>query len=367
MFLSYYILTVGLIFILNLSLSAQSDLGRQDFDPVKVPETWIRMVKNFDYKSSNTAIIEGFEAISPDSLFYPQYGNQRELGGIFNPLIVNIDEDHTEEIIALIGWMMQYPQLAVFKKIEEEWFLIFAEPFHVHYSEPEVHIANVPSANKTFYIRWLNGRGSGIFLDTYYFYKIIDGKVYKCLQLINKASIFGWGLYLNQDVESSFKFNTSTSDEVWVSYEYSFFPGAVYDSDAAWTAHPEIPFISGNAGIAYVWNNNSRLYEPRFEYTELNEQKIACFGDFGNDSLFVLAFKDELQELLQYGTEEQKRLLSSYLKLVEKTASVPAPTGGIERVTKMGELTSYGPKIHNKEKSIAPDYFALNVEAVAHF
>ena len=293
-----------------------------------------------------TLIREFEKLISPDTLVLPYYGNPRQEDGILNPIITNLDNDEQEEIIALIGWTENYPMLTVFKQIDKQWYLIFIETFHVHYSSPELNIANVPSKNKTFYIRWLYERGSGIFRDSYHFYKLIDNKVYHCLELVNEAQIFGWGLYLNQQVQSSFKFNSSTADKIWVVYDYNFFPGAVYDTDAPWDAHIDISFVKGEQGVSYQWDSLPHSYKLHFysQKDDLTDQKIACFGAFGNDSLFAIAFDYELKETLEKGTEKQKKLLAKYFELAKTSSTVPSPTGGLEEKGQVGGLKFYGAK-----------------------
>jgi len=236
--------------------------------------------------------------------------------------------------------------LTVFKLIDKQWYLIFTETFHVHYSSPELNIANVPSPNKTFYIRWLYERCSGIFRDTYHFYKLIDNKVYHTLELVNTAQIFGWGLYLNQQVQSTFKFNCSTEDEIWVTYDYNFFPGAVYDTDAPWDGHTDISFVKGEQGVSYQWGSVTYSYKPHFykQKDGLTEQKLACFGAFGNDSLFVIAFDYEIKQTLEKGTDVQQKLLTKYLELVKKHSTASSPTGKHEEKGQVGGTKFYGTK-----------------------
>lgn len=263
-------------------------------------------------------------------------------------MFVNLDSDPLEEMIGLFGWSENDPTLAVFKKIDDSWYLIYYEPFYMFYNSPELQVANIFSANKTFYIRWLNERGSGIYSDSYHFYKLINSKVYHCLELIHEARISGWGLYLNQTVEMNFKFNCATADELWVTYNYNFFPGAVYENDAPWERHEDISLVKGdNDGVNYQWDTHSFTYRPQF-YTfskgNLTEQKISCFGSFGNDTLFVKAFDYEIKQTLDKGTEEQKKLLKKYLDIVSKGQKATSPTGELEEKGQVGKLKFYGTK-----------------------
>ena len=61
------------------------------------------------------------------------------------------------------------------------------------------------------------------------------------------------------------------------------------------------------------------MYLPRYynyDLKQLNEKKIACFTDFGNDKLFIEAFEYEIKETLKNGTLEQKNILQFYLKSI---------------------------------------------------
>lgn len=238
-------------------------------------------------------------------------------------MILNLDEDEEAEVIALIARDATYPMLVVFKRIEGTWYLLFHQSFYSFYNEPELLVANVPSRSKTFYIRWLHDRGSGVYLETYNLYKLIDKKVYPSLELISEAHINGWGLPMNQNIESRFKFNSVSADELWVTYKYNFYPGPVMEGDMSWDSHPEISFVSGETGVKYVWDSSVHTYRPDFNRNpgDLTDSKIGCFGDFGNDSLFVAAFKYEIGQTLKTGTEIQKKQLSNYLKAMKENST----------------------------------------------
>lgn len=316
---------------------------------IKVPTEWINKLRNYDYKQDNLTLLTQFESfIIPDSLAGSNAFSQ-EGGGILNPMFVNLDNDANDELIGLFGWSEEEPTLAVFKMIGKDWYLLYLEPFYMFYNAPELQVANNFSANKTFYIRWLYERGSGIYCDAYQFYKLIDNKVYPCLALINRAHIFGWGMYLNQMIEMNFKFNSANADELWVTYDYNFFPGAVYESDVPWEGHEEISFVKGDNGISYRWDTTTFTYRPQTYNSpeDLTEEKISCFGAFDNDTLFVKAFDYEIKQTLEKGTSEQKKLLQKYLDIVKIEQHAVSPTGEMEDKGQVGKLKFYGTK---KEK-----------------
>jgi hypothetical protein len=143
-----------------------------------------------------------------------------------------------------------------------------------------------------------------------------------------------------------FKFNSAYADELWVMYDYNFFPGSVYEDDASWKGHEDIPFVKNVQGISFSWDSTTYTYKPTTSDDKscLNAEKIACFGNFDNDSLFIKAFEYEIQQTLQKGTKEQKRLLQNYLDIVEKERKAIAPTGELKELGSTNSLTFYGVK-----------------------
>lgn len=344
--MSRHKIIIALVLVLTYTQAFSQSQNQDRNVKIKVPIEWIEKLRQYDYKHSNLTILKEFEEfIKPDSLVGSKE-SEHEDGGILNPMSVNLDNEQTEELIGLFGWSESNPTLAVFKLIDNSWYLIYTEPFYSFYYEPELQVANNFSANKTFYIRWLYERGSGVYCDAYHFYKLIDNKVVPCLQLINSAHIFGWGLYLNQTVDMKFKFNCATADELWVSYNYNFFPGAVFENDVPWKGHEEISFAKSDDGIEFSWDKKACKYRPSFNNREdgLTADKIACFGAFGNDTLFVRAFDHEIKQILKEGRKDQQKFLKKYLDIVKKKGKAVSPTGVIEEKGQIGGHKFYGTK-----------------------
>lgn len=322
----------------------------------KVPAEWIERVRKYDYKQDNLPLLKDFEQfIKPDTLDCasesPHLGKgiiEPGPAGTFTPLFVNLDEEPGEELIGFLRYARCEPMLFVFKMIDNSWYLLYHESIFVHNEESELLVANNPSANKTFYLRALQDRGSGIYRNSYRFYKLIDNKVRPCLELTNQASIYGWGLYLNQEVDLALQFPSTREDAIEASYRYSFFPGAVYDHDVSWASHPEISFVKGEGSAYYKWNASTSTYQLETYSHDgpdaLNKAKIATFGNFGNDSLFVRAFAYEIGETLREGPPETKRLLTSYLTSVKHKQMPIVPSGELEEKHVENETEFYGLK-----------------------
>jgi len=312
----------------------------------KIPDSWISKALKFNYKKPDSNLIAEFAGlIKPDTLFNPHLQHiDSDYGRVFNLLRVDLDGDGKDEILLMQGWDVSYPYLCVFKQIKNSWYLIYFENI---YQSSSLSVACNYAPNKTFYVRRIYDHGSSIYNDGYSFYKLIDKHVYKCLNIINDAHIYGWGLYLNQEVKSSFEFSGDSDDKLSVDYNYNFFPGSINDKDCSWCAHEDISLIKGDNNVFYDYNVKAHQYQlDILKYNdsseELTAEKIACFGDFGNDSLFVKAYHRQIDTLLKIGTPIQKKILRKYLQLVDKTKT--ALTQKLEFKTKAGGTSFYGLK-----------------------
>jgi hypothetical protein len=320
-----------------------------EIDRISIPAWWIEKVKHFNFTGDDTTLLRQFDGFfMPDTLSNPHAQHiDPGYGRVFNVLAADLDGDTSNELICLLGWDITSPDLCVFKQIQGCWRLIYRERIDTFYGSPTLYVANCFSKNKTFYLRRVNEHGSGIYIDGYSFYKLIDNKVYRCLDLVNDAHIYGWGLYLNQAVKMNFEFSGDQDDAVDVDYVYNFFPGSIYKSDCPWCAHEDIPLIKGDNNVFYEWDNKQHIYKltiPPYNNSaeDLTAQKIACFGNFGNDTLFVSAFRDQIDQTLKTGNPRQKKILKKYLALVKRDNKAIAMEQ--EKKTVAGGTSFYGPK-----------------------
>lgn len=316
---------------------------------IKIPLWWIEKVQKFNYTRNDSILLKEFDDfIKPNKLSdqHTQHINPA-YGRVFNLMSANLDGSPHNEIICMLGWDIEDPSLCVFKQIDGDWYLIYREVINTFYGSPTLYVANCFSKNKTFYLRRVYDHGSGIYIDGYSFYKLIDNKVYKCLDIINNAHIYGWGLYMNQTVRTSFEFSGDDADNINVNYNYNFFPGAVEEGDCSWCANEDISLVKGEDNVIYDWDSKLHQYKlniPDYkkDTDDLTAQKIACFGDFGNDTLFVSAFHSQIEKTLKTGTLQQKKILKKYLALVKRDKT--ARTGKLIKTAETGGTSFYKEK-----------------------
>jgi hypothetical protein len=315
----------------------------------KIPDSRIQQARQNKHNIADTILLKQFaNLIKPDTISNSRAEHVDPNNDyIFNCISADLDGNQTDELICIQGWDIYEPYLCVFKQINDSWYMVYKEQVSTFYGSPTIYIANNHSKNKVFYLRRVYDHGSGVYIDGYSFYKIIGGQVYNCLDIVNDAHIDGWGLYINQTVSSKFDFEGNAEDLLNVTYSYNFYPGSIYKSDCPWCSHDDIPLIHGEETVSYVYSGKHHKYDLEIEKynnsaLNLTAAKIACFADFGDDSLFVKAYKRQIDTTIKIGTSLQKKILLKYLSLVNKNKT--ARTGELEVKSQAGGTTFYGPK-----------------------
>lgn len=310
-----------LLAILVLSLSAEGQSVR------KVPTGLINEIVSYNYVSGAKDIVRKCLKICyPDSLI------AESNHPVLCPVVANLDGSTIPEVLVLVGWNEINTTLVVFKHHADGWKLIFIHPVHVFYNSPVLKVVDNASVNKVFCVRQLYDRGSGVFWDGYEYFKLINGRVINSFNMVNRAHIYGWGLFLNQKVQTKVSFSSSTKDMLWVRFNYSFFPGPMFKSDVSWDSHPEHPFVKGNTTVYYIWDSTTNKYVQEYppdsvnNFSGLSDSQIECFDRLGDDSLFVSAFRKQIQDSLSNGSKEIKVLLKSYLRQVHAHSRAFTPS-----------------------------------------
>lgn len=317
-------------------------LSAEELFPVTtVPTILIEQFKEFPF---------GEESIDLVNMFYRLVLNdsaaREEDEGFVKTIVDDLDGDSTEEVVILVGWNFQDTRLAVFKLSNLEWKLMSLVAVNSHYHDPDFGICGKAGKSKVFFTNQLVDRGSGILRELIQFYTLINGEVLNCLNIVKEAHIYGWGLYLNQEVTSHFGLSSDDSSSINVTYTYNFFPGSVMESDRIFNAHEDIPFVKGEEAITYEWNAALRTFKPLFsgDVSKLNDPKLFCFGSFGEDSLFLDAYRNEVQEQLDHGNDTAKTLLREFIERVHKYGTAPDQSGPVEKTNTVGGTDFYAPK-----------------------
>ncbi|SDF22311.1 hypothetical protein SAMN05216464_114130 [Mucilaginibacter pineti] len=281
---------------------------------IKVSNRWIEKIRRFDYSRNTKGLLHEFEGfIKPDTMINPGgHHIDEDYGRVLNPMFINLDGEPGEELICLLAWDVGSPYLGLFKQLKGQWYLLYLEDIWMFNEGTELSVANNFSKNKVFYCRHLYGRGTCTYADGYAFYKLINNKVYRCLELVNEANTCGWSPFLNQSIKMNFKFNGDNSDGLMVNYVYDFF--YTPKDQSAMSESSDISLIKGDANVWYAWDTKTSTYKltiPSYKKNieDLTAEKIACFGDFKNDSLFVYAFRGQIDQTLKKGTSQQKKIL----------------------------------------------------------
>ena len=317
---------------------------------IKVPTEWIERIRTYN-KQDTLLLLRQFEGfIAPDTLdgesenpHYTGVLNDRP-PGVIRPTFINLDDDSTQELIGTFGYDSRDPTLAVFKLIDNSWYLLYHESFYDSYGDSELKVANSFSSYKLFYINFLYEHGSSIYRDAYRFFKLINNKVYPCLEITKEAHIYGWGLHLNQQDSTSFQIDSTKSDKILVTYNYDFFSG--YDYNIPESNQVNMSFAKGEKTVSYQWDKETLTYRPQLHNLpgEMTSEKITTLARFGDDSLFIKAFAYEIAENLKVASPKEKECLQRYLAFAQNRQKTPGSTSEMEETRQVGEIKFYAPK-----------------------
>lgn len=315
-----------IIFSVLFSISCRSVSNNNEPINVKwkkIPDNWIKNATQLANQKSDTMLLHEFAKI----IKLDTVGNSPSDSGryaVFNSLHVDLDGDGTDEFLCLQGWDFTSPYLCVFKQFNDSWYLIYIERIETFFKSPALYVANNYSKNKTFYVRQSYDHASGVDMDGYRFYKLIDNKVYKCLDILDGAYATV-GRRIGQAVKSSFEFKGNSEDDLAVFYSYNFFPLDIFER------HSVFSLIGGQDVVNYVYNSKEHRYKLNIPLksnntvADLTADKISCFANFASDSLFVKAYRGQIDDVIKTGTPQQKKLLREYLSLVNKDKAIFEP------------------------------------------
>ncbi|MDX1908773.1 MAG: hypothetical protein SF053_17180 [Bacteroidia bacterium] len=263
------------------------------------------------------------------------------LDGAYRVLVADLDDDPDLEAAALLGGdpMFAYTHLGIIDQQDGQWVLVYLVPVSHHYDGVVVHLIDCP-AQRLICLRLVDERGSGVFMDAWYGFRLIDGTVHPCMRVLHKSQIYGWGLSLNQQILGDFE---CSGDWLQVTYTYHFFPGSVLEGDVSWESHDELAFARGEAYYYLVWDSAAYEYRPEFDKAAMTAAQWMAMETFGADSAFVAGFGEELAEIQQKGTPQMRKIVTQYLRQVQATGKAVPPSGEVIQQGAAGDLRFYGP------------------------
>lgn len=299
------------LFLFSFSLIiAQSNIS------INIPDDLIQLMINYHDDASISVIIDKIKKILGDDCFGKNniYPDKEYI----TSLLIDLDSDKVMEIIVIIGNKQNYPLMLVCKQYDNKYKIIYYENYYIKYEYPEIRILNVKSTSKVIYIKKTKGHGSGILQSTYEFYKIVNGVFQACGSVLAESYIIGWGKLINQECFTEISCNNIYSDEIYVTYNYNFFPGPINEDDASWEGHIGVKLIENRETIIYKWNETKSLYEPCFftGYNTLNNEKIDCIRNIGDDNEILTIFKNDFDELNNDGNTEAVNFFNRISSLI---------------------------------------------------
>ncbi len=207
---------------------------------------------------------------------------------------VNLDQDDDLEVIIQIRANYSDTKQYVSDKKEKDFQIIFENEIYTHMDEPEILTAALSDRTKIFYFKRINSRGSGAWLNTYDFYRMLNGEVKKVLEVV-KTSNFALG---TDNIQQNSKTNSVkvTDDKIVIDFEYDIY--APYEMEKKLRVNDSDGLFKGNENFVFEWNDKENIYAlAKNDDFKLNEKQLEYFKFLGDDEKFVDSFRKELLEL----------------------------------------------------------------------
>lgn len=282
-------------------------------DSTIVDSEWLSRAISYDFSTPPTQLVYEFalahpiETLPADTTKYDQ--------PYLNITTVNLDDDPDPEHIMFIGTDPSNSMFCVIKRFGDHWKLIHYEYLWLHNESPELILMNTPSQHKTFYVRWLYHRGSGAWLFTYRFYKVVEGKLILALEFIDDSLLQLGALDLNG------RFTTTSIAD----YEGSLFIKFRYELSTGYWSNDTVH--SGNEsprsillmsdehqGVFYEWEPSELRFVLRksSQSKNLDQSQIDCFMHLEKEVTCISALETELHNL-ESSNDSDKRRIAKYL------------------------------------------------------
>jgi hypothetical protein len=270
----------------------------------RVDAGWLERALRRDPDADAKALVSEFARAHPSKAL--PAGTAVDEDAYLRILTANLDEDPETEHLLVIGRDPANTELYVLDRRNQEWVIAFEEYFYLLNEEPRIHVLR----DGTFYVRTLHERGSGVWLFTWRFFKLVDGQVLDALEIVQESSLQLEVADLNQHAKATVR---QTQGGISVTYQYGFSPsqrilvdlGLRKESEDAEDA-PEVEVIAGKESVEYAWDPARRKLSARYVPGGLDEAKVRCLMELGEEAHVAAAFRRELQALAKKGSSEQR-------------------------------------------------------------
>jgi hypothetical protein len=272
-----------------------------------VDANWLERALRRDPDAEARALVTEFARAHPSKAL--PSGTVVDEGAYLRLLTANLDEDPEPEHLLMIGPDPAHTELYVLDHRDQGWAIAFEECFDLFNEEPRPHVLR----DGVFYLRTLHERGSGVWLYTWRFFKLVDGRVLDALEIVQESNLQMEASDLYQHAKATVR---QSPGGFSVTYEYGFSPSRRLLIELGlrkdYSDPRKVVLIAGKESIDYAWNPALKRLSARFAPGGFNEAKVRCFMELGEETHVAAAFRRELQKLATKGNAEQ-RAVAAYL------------------------------------------------------
>ncbi len=293
-----FVLLLALVLI-GQNIFAQINIGEQ------VPEEWLK--KALEQPSDKSLIIEFgklffSEAVSTKSYMYD------EKEPLLNLTKINLDNDIESEYLLFIGTNYSETNFYV---IDDNLSIIFGEYLYLHNEYPQLRIYNTLDQHKLFGYKFLYGRGSGHWLFSNKVFRVESGKVSLVLEFIDSSNDSFNYAGINGKIETN---NIREyGGDIFVKYSYDLYLryDLIQDLGIEFEGNSYSLFDEDEVTIIYSYDpvTNQLVYNDH----NISQEMMEYFFQPSNDSLFLKAFNNKLDEKYSQGSNLDRKLID-YLR-----------------------------------------------------
>jgi hypothetical protein len=291
-----------------------------------IDSKWMKEALSYDYSAPPTQLVHDFMLAHPSDI--SSYIPEDEDRPYLDFTSIDLDGDGQPEYLMFIGPRFDVTMFCVIKRFQTSWRLIFYQDVPEHGEIlPHVNLLDTPSKYKTFYLRWYYYSGTGNWLYTYRFYKVIGGQVVQVLEFVQDSNLALCasdiiGQMTTTRVSEEMDFMPPIHEQLLINYSYNLGKMGCNTSRPMKTYPPDITLFQNDIAFAfYDWNPEKEqfIFHESEGRCELTEKQLDYFrADLGNDTLFVRDFSEKLNELAVSGDPSQQKAAKYFLTKYKK-------------------------------------------------